>query len=433
MSVVLSRGRSPKSKDLRCDVPCVLLLALLLTSCGTTCEQLKREHRAILSGAGESAPGPHLELVIPFDVVNGELAAAVKDLKAGRLVLPEFAALNAFSGGFAVQAQELKIVPGEDGAVGFRVKARLRYKRKTLTTLNLRFDASVVAERDGRHLSLGLGDLRAPPEVAEDAAARMAKALHPLLPGPLRVVIGPKKLREICRITLLKLEENAADLLREPLLEPLLRAARIRVRMPDWPIRSLTLGTRKGPRGGLVIEVTTSLGGAAVVGAGLRDLAGPPGIRVHLPGATVAALANHLAARGVLPATVDDKGRPDPDGALSVTYGWRSGRRPLKIDLWKLAPPCASLRVGGTPEVIVEGEAAHLRVPDGRLERVRGDLLVTIGAALTGLWSRCFAVEVDALRSTVVEIAGRRTRLVLEGVRGHGEGWVLLLTLATGG
>jgi len=407
-----------------------LVVLLFLTGCGATCEQLRDEHRQILAGAGEPAPGPHLEIVLPIDLVNAQLAAAVKEMKAGRLVLPEFAALNAFSGGFAVQARELKIVPGRDGAVGFRVKARLRYKRKTLTTLELRFDAPVVADQEGRRLSIGLGDLRAAPEFADDAAKKMAKTLHPLLPGPLRVVISPKKLRGISKITLMKLEESAYDLLKKPLIAPLLKAARIRVRMPDWPIQAVSVRTRAGAPGGLVLGLTTGLGGAATLGASLRKTGEPSLIRIHLPGGTAAALANHLAARGDIPARVDAKGRPDPAGDMAVTYGWRSGTRPLKIDLWKLEAPCAALRIGGTPTVEVDGEAARLAVPDGRLERVRGDPLVKLGAALTGLWSKVFAVEVDALRSTVLRVAGRRLRLSLVEVLDHADGWTIALALA---
>ncbi len=408
----------------------LLVFTTLLTSCGATCEQLAHEHAEILSGTGDPAPGPHMEIVLPLDLVNAQLASAVKAQKAGRLVLPEFAALNAFSGGFAVQARELRIVPGRDGAVGFRLKARLRYKRKTLTTLQLRFDAPVVADQDGRRLSIGLGDLRAAPEFADDAAKKMAKSLHPLLPGPLRMVITPKKLRGISKITLMKLEESAYDLLKKPLIDPLLKAARIRVRMPDWPIRAVSVRTRAGSQGGLVLGVTMALGGAETLDAALRKTGDPSQIRVHLPGGTAAALANHLAAQGDIPARVDAKGQPDPEGDMAVTYGWRSGTRPLKIDLWKLEAPCAALRIGGTPVVEVDGEAARLSVPDGRLERVRGDPLVKLGAALTGLWSKVFAVEVDGLRSTVLRIAGRRLRLSLEEILAHTDGWTIALALA---
>lgn len=428
--VILSERR--EAKDLKHHLLAVLVIALLLTGCGTTCEQLEQEHAQLLAGVRELAPGPHLEFVIPFEVVNAQLAVAVKTLKAGRLVLPEFSALNAFSGGFSVQARELRIVPGRGGAVGFRVEARIRYKRKTLTALRLRFDAPVVADEDGRRLSIGLGDLRAPPEFAEDAAQRMAKVLHPLLPGPLRMVMPRRKITEICKVTLFKLEEDAYDLLEEPLLAPLLEAARIRIEMPDWPLAALTLRTRDGPRGGLVLGFTTTLGGAAPLGASLRE-GGGAGLRIHLPGATAAALANHLAARGELPARVDARGRPDPKGEMAVTYGWRSGSRPLKVDLWKLEAPCAALRVGGTPEVTVEGDAARLAVHDGRLEQVRGDPLVKAAAALTGLWSKVFAAEVDGLRATVVRIAGRRLRLSLEEVLDHADGWTVLLALAPAG
>ena len=407
-----------------------LIMALLSTSCGATCEQLKAEHDLILAGAGEPAPGPHLEMVIPFDVVNSQLEVAVGDMKSGRLVLPEFAALNAFSGGFAVQARELRIVPGQDGAIGFRVKARIRYKRKTLTKLTLRFDAPLVADREGRRLSIGLGDLRAPPEFAEDAAKKMAKTLHPLLPGPLRTVISPKRVRGICKVTLMKLEEDTYKLLRKPLVEPLLKAARIRIQMPDWPLDGLTLRTREGPRGGLVFGVTTSLRAAEPVGSALREVNGSAGIRVYLPGATAAALANHLVGRGDLPGRVNSDGNPDPDGDMAVTFGWRSGGRPLKLDLWKMSAPCASLRLGGTPTVQVVKAKASFSVPDGRLERVRGDLLVKVGAALTGLWSKVFQVEVKALRSIVMKIAGRRLRLSLEAVVDQEEGWVVVLGLA---
>jgi hypothetical protein len=410
-----------------------LVALFLLTGCGTTCEQLAHDHAQILAGAGEPAPGPHLELVLPFDLVNEQLAVAVKELEPGRLVLPEFAALNAFSGGFTVRARALRIVAGRDGAVGFRLEAGVRYKRKTLTTLKLAFDAPVVAERDGRSLSIGLGDLRAAPDFADGAAKEMAKTLHPLLPGPLRVVVPRKKIREISKITLMKLEEDTHGLLKEPLLDPLLAAARIRIKLPDWPMGSLTLRTRPGPLGGLVLGITTTLGGAATLGASLRERGGPAGIRIHLPGATAAALANHLAAKGVLPARVDGTGRPDPKGDLAVTYGWRPGLRPLKVDLWKLDAPCAALRVGGTPVVEVDGETVLLTVPDGRLEQVRGDPLVKLGAALTGLWAKVFDVEVDAMRRMVVRIAGRRLRLSLDEVLGHDDGWTVGLALAPAG
>ena len=226
---------------------------------------------------------------------------------------------------------------------------------------------------------------------------------------------------------LMKLEEDAHKLLKKPLAEPLLEAARIRLRMPDWPLDSLTLRTRTGPQGGLVLGVTTGLGAATTLDPALRDLDGPSGIRVHLPGATLTAVANRLAARGDLPQRVDTKGRPDPDGELAVTYGWRSGRRPLKLDIWRLNAPCAALRVGGTPAVDVEEDGVHLAVSDGRLERVRGDLLVKVGAALTRLWSRAFRMEVEALRSIVVRIGGRRLRLSMKAVLDHAEGWAIVL------
>ena len=408
-----------------------LLLALLAAGCGATCDQLKREHRDILSGTGEIAPGPHVEIVVPFDMINKRLAAAVKDLEPGRLVLPEFAALNAFSGGFVIQARELRIGPGTDGAVGFRAKARIRFKRRTLTTLSLEFDAPVVADREGRRLSIGLGDLRAPPEVAEDAAKQMAKVLHPLLPGPLRATITQKRIKALCRITLMKLEEDAHRLLREPLIEPLLQAARVRVRVPDWPLEALTLGTRDGARGGLAIGITLGLPDVASVDPSFQETEAPHGVRIHLPGATAAAVANHLASRGDLPATVDEEGLPDPDGGLAVTYGWRSGRRPMKLDLWRLDAPCAALRVGAAPSIQVDGSPVRVEVTDGRLERVRGDLLVKIGAALTGLWSRVFRVELEAAGGTVVRVAGQSLHLSLAAVRAHADGWVAVLEVGS--
>jgi len=278
---------------------------------------------------------------------------------------------------------------------------------------------------------LGLGDLRGPPCLAKDTANHMAKILHPLLPGPLRKVITKARLRSICKAILLNLEEETMAVLREPLVKPLLRAARTTVRLPDWPITEVAISTRKGRGGSLVIAVTTGLTGAATVPEGASGTRRDGEIGVLVPGPTAAALANHIAGtrRGGLPSRVNATGKPDPDGELGVTYGWRPGPRPFKLHLWRLDAPCAALRLGGTPEARIDNDTIQIWVNDGRVERVRGSLLVKVGVFLNEFWSRVFRVEVEALRRVRIKIAGELLDLSVERLTLKEDGWAVALSV----
>ena len=409
----------------------LVALAVLATGCGATCEQLKAERAAVMSGSASLAAGPHLEIVVPLEELNSRLKSAALSLKTRRLFLPGFKALGVFSGGFVVKVQSLSLNAGTGGSLGFKARVRLRYKKKNLATLHLHFEVSVTAALDKGRLVLGLGDLRGPPRFTGDTADRMAKILHPLLPGPLRKVITKARIRSLCKAGLRQLEEETMELLGEPLVEPLLRAARTTVRLPDWPITEVAISTRKGTEDSLVIAVTTGLSDAASVPKGARTTRRDGWIWILVPGPTAAALANYMAeiGRGGLPSRVNATGTPDPNGELAVTYGWCSGQRPLKLYLWRLKAPCAALRLGGTPEVRVDDHAVHMGVYDGRVERVRGGLLVKAGVFINDLWSRVFRVEVEALRRVRIKIAGEILDLSVEAVTLDEDGWAVALSV----
>lgn len=366
--------------------------------------------RRSLAERAAVAPGPHVELRLPFVRANRVLAEVLREPLKAPVAMPAALAASLEALGVRVPddrqltaiARAIELRPAPDGRLRFAMRVELvdaaaAGDGEALTTLAVELEVAprVVHEDGATALVAGFGpeNLRSVRPILDDGdARRLGDSLARRLPPGLRDRVPRALVDRAAKSLGEHLTGAAYEVLRTTLLKQLGELSELRVRLPDIPIDGASM---RSDRDALTIGITTSL----PVRAGLApDTASAPApdadLAVRISLATAAELANWAIDHGQLPAHYTRDLHPAADGEFVPRLDYvASEARPLKVHVFQERGGCSYFGVGLRPDValhLAPADAGTLAARGDRLELISRDQLVERAIAsapvLAGLW-----------------------------------------------
>lgn len=404
-------------------------LAAAMSGCGTTCEQIAKDHKEFLARAGEDGPEPHGAISLPFDLVERILREQLPSLDGAQVRIPSLGKLGGVLGGLYVSVEGLKLIPAAPDRVGFRLS--LGFAAGDARLFGLAMDAEVEPRLDAAHRAVEVilrpSDLRhVTPHLDPGAAASLARALEQRIPPLLRPAFPRATVAALASKAVEQLGKKTWSLLRESLLVPLGEVGRLRLRIPALPLAGVSIRSEGGEHGRLVLLFRTTLPVEGGLAPGVTPDGG--GVGLALSGSTVTELLNHALAAGRVPRRYDAHGKADRAGPFEPGLGFDVGQKPLRLYVWCVREPCIKATLAGTPQVSVRGEKVGVRIDDGRIEDLDGPPLLEVAAFFHALFGRAIRLSVEVAGATELELGRRRYGVHVAGAQL--EGATLLVSLS---
>jgi len=376
--------------------------------CGTTCEEIARDRAAFEARSAHTA-SPHAIATVPFALANRLLGEHLARRTSDRLELPTLARLGADLGvTLALTGARLGPADGDPARVSVEVDVAVRDGAIDLFSLGLVADLRPEVDLARREVRVMLqpSHLRSvTPRLDPEGRARVGAWLRRALPDALGAALPDDAARDLGEAAVGWLAESGFPLVRDHLLADLEEAPLLVLELPALPLARVDLSVHGGRVPGLSAALVTEL----PVTRGVDDeaTAGPAdAVVLRMSGETAVAVANAAMARGALPSRFDGKGKVAPDGPFEARLGWRAGRRPLKVHLWRTSGTCTYGRLGGTPVAELQEERLRVSVDDGTFEVVKGPALTEAFAWTETLWGDAVRLALDVTRSAHVSLGG---------------------------
>jgi hypothetical protein len=433
----MSPGRCAIGRT-RIAAAAVALAALApLAGCGSACRDIAARRLALGERVGRGG-GPdgrlHVPMVRANQILAATLAAEPVEVEIGPDLLPSGLPLPLPT--LVARVQEVRVVPARPGRVGLAIQIEIRDAERELVTLALATEVTPHVVRAGgtTRLEIGLGAdslVAVKPTLGPDATGRLTDALARWLPDDLRRRVPRFALERGARELARHLTGAAYRGLRATLLARLGEVTRLRIRLPDLPIASVSVRSPAGPIQALEIDLMTDLpvrGGPV----GARSIGAGDQIQLRLSGGAVAAIANWAIDSGRLPRYYTRNLKPRPDGQYRPVLEWvgRRARRPLVIHIFQESGGCSSFAVGVRPEVSIAGGQLVATLRDREIERVRGSAVLEIAVWLRSLVSSAADVTRRIAATTQLEAGGRRFDTRITGASLAGDDLVLELAVS---
>lgn len=351
--------------------PCLAVLAALLAGCGSRCPEVAAVKQAVAERSA-AGPGPHAQVVIPLARANAFLAQLLRDQPlAVPVELPALGPLALPTPALTVVAREVQLRPAPLDRLRFAIRLELDDASGPVTTLALETEVAPRLERahGTTELVTGFGPdnlVAVRPELGGDAQRVLGDAVARWLPAPVRDRLPREVLDRAAGELGAYLTGAGYRLLQATLLRRLGELTRLRLRLPELPIASVTLRSAAQPVEVLTVDLTTDL----PVRRGLRAARAPGDeITVRIAGSTAAELSNWAVDRGYLPQHYTRGMSPSADGEFRPLFDYRAEdpARPVKIYVIQERGGCSYFQVGLRPEI---------RIVDGQLEVTAHDQLV---------------------------------------------------------
>jgi hypothetical protein len=411
--------------------------------CGSRCREIAAERDA-LARRSPTAAGPHLQLRVPLATGNALIAETLRERPiSAEIALPRTLPVAVPGGGLTAVAREVRLLPAGPDRVRAAIRLEIRDADGPITWLAVEAALApvLVREAGGAQVVIGFGPRNLEhvrPELAPRAERALADAIGRRLPRAIRDRVPRALLERAGGRAASYLAGAAFDLLRAALLGRLGEMTRLRVRLPDVPIRWASLRTRGDA---LEIDVATDLPvrRGLVADAGARQ---PPGsatapaaaapaaataadadaLSLRVSGSAAAELANWAIERGRLPRHYTRSLEPRPDGQYVPRLDYLAGRaaRPLVVHVFQERGGCSSFQVGLRPRLSVRGGRLAVDLLDQRIERVRGPAHLEIAVWLRELVTRSVDHTRQLAAATEISVGGRRftARVVAAAIAG---------------
>ena len=393
--------------------------------CGSRCREIAAERDALARRA-PSAAGPHLQLWVPLATGNALIAETLREQPlTAEIALPRSLPVAVPGGGLTAVAREVRLLPAGPDRVRAAIRLEIRDADGPITWLAVEaaLAPALVREAGGAQVVIGFGPRNLEhvrPELAPRAERALADAIGRRLPRAIRDRVPRALLERAGGRAASYLAGAAFDLLRAALLGRLGEMTRLRVRLPDVPIRGVSLRTRGDA---LEIDVATDLPVRRGLPVDARQRpAAADALSLRVSGSAAAELANWAIERGRLPRHYTRSLEPRPDGQYVPRLDYLAGRaaRPLVVHVFQERGGCSSFQVGLRPRLSVRGGRLAVDLLDQRIERVRGPAHLEIAVWLHELVTRSVDHTRQLAAATEISVGGRRftARVVAAAIAG---------------
>jgi hypothetical protein len=430
---VLPRVTTPRSSACAWRT-LVLLVAVGLAGCGSRCPQIADAKRNLVERTA-IAPGPHVQVRVPLERANTFIAELLRDQPLsvpidlrhlGSIALPvhELTAI----------AREVRLRPARPDRIRFAMRIEIDDAQRPVTSLAIETEVTPEVLRDHgiTELVAGFGPdnlLAVEPELGPGSERALGDAIERWIPAAVRDHV-PRSVLDSAAAKLSSYLTGAAyKLLQTTLLRRLGEITRLRVRLPELPIASVTLRSSTGPNEALTIDVVADL----PVRRGLVA-ASPDGdeVAVRISGSAVTEIANWAIEHGHLPGRYTRSLEPNPDGEYRprLDYLADDRLRPVKIHVFQERGGCSYFRVGLRLALRIVDDKLEVSTLDQFVEEANASTVIGIALWLKQLIQGAVDRSRRAAAHTQLTVGGRTftTRAVRAAADGDGVAFELRLS-----
>jgi hypothetical protein len=374
------------------------VLALAPLGCGSrTCKRIARDREEFLARDAKDA-STHLEVTLPYAVANALLEPSLAKVKPIPVSAPGLGALASAFGKLRIAPTRAVLQPAAGGLVGLRLDFDVLAGDRGAFGMWLETAFAPEVDLKAGAVTAGFSPeslKKVTPHVTADAAKRLGGMIYDGIPGIARALVSRAAVDKAAGGVVEFLLKQFYALAKDKLLPEVADLAKIRIAMPDVPVRDLALAPTEDAGGALRLSISTAL----PVGGGLaaRDpKAALPGdrISVRATASTLAELANWAMAKGLVPARYNAKGKADEKGEYVAALEWKPGKRPMKIHLWQLEGVCKRVDMGAKAAIGVEDGTLVIEATDGVIEGSEAAPFTELGVFFYALWK-------DAVKTTI--------------------------------
>jgi hypothetical protein len=405
--------------------------------CASPCARVSAAHAEITTRTEPSAPGDHLRLSIPRELLDLVIARELRKVPRARLPLPAIAGMQL--GTASVGVDRVHVVPAARSEVGFDIDVSVRSGSRVLLPLRLKASVRPRLEPTEARLVLALdeqGLVRLDAELGPGGNRALVEALWAELPAPARMLTSKKQLAELAGSLGKRLLADATKLVRRELLDDLARVARVEIDLP--PIDADAIDVRSTETD-LVVGVHTSLPVRGAIPEAQPRSAPPHQVELTMHGSAAVELVNAAMRRGEVPSRFALDGVADPKGALQAHLDWAVDEpKPLVVHAFLLDPraagrpekDCAHVTLGATPRVTANAGNLSVATDDAKIDSVTGSTAVKAGLLFGGVTRRSFEHVEHVAADTEFELGAQTLRAQVQSATLRGQHLVLGLTLA---
>lgn len=415
-----------------------LVLALLVSGCGGTCDRIDADRTRFLTRAPATS-GTHVEMIVPFAVAERLIAPQVAAVKPIDIQLPNLGKLADYFGNLSVAPDRITLKPAPAEHIGFHLDFDvLRNGRKAFS---MYMETEVRPEIDLAAGKIIIGFTpealqKAKVKVSKDAVDDLGALIYEQIPTAARFLIPRSMVETVSATAVERLEETIYSKLKDKMLPKLSEMSRVEIALPSIPLAAVGITSSIKGGGRLRLAVTTALpvrDGIAEPKAGAKEPSSNL-ITVRMSGGAAAELVNWAMVKGLLPDRYDEKGKAEPDGELRPGLDWiRGDDRPMKVYLWDLEKPCMRLTMSAKPVIAVVDEKLEIKAENPRTDDVEASAFTKVGVHFYMLWKDPMDMNKKSAAKMKMVTAGRAVEIDLKKASIEQDEIVMEVGLTIGG
>lgn len=412
-------------------------LIVLEPACASPCARVRQAHAEITTRTEPSAPGDHLRLAIPKELLDLVIARELRALPRPRLPLPAIGGVQL--GTVTVGVDRVHVVSAARSEVGFRVDVSVRSGTRVLAPLRLNAAVRPRLEPAEQRVVLALdraGLVRLDAELGPGGTRALVDALWAELPSAARMLTSKKQLEGLADTFANRLLADATKLVRRELLDDLGRVARVEIDLPPVEVDAIDVRSTDAD---LLVGFHTTLPVRSGIPPAQPRVAPPHQVELTLHGSAAVELVNAAMRRGEVPSRFGLDGVEDPNGPLQAHLDWSTGgAKPLVVHAFLLDPraagrkekDCAHVTLGATPRVTAQDGNLVLSTDDAKIESVTGSAAVRAGLLFGGVTRKSFEHVEEIATTTEFELGAQTLRARVEAATLRDQHLVLGLSLS---
>lgn len=365
---------------------CVLGLAMVVaaTGCGSRCKEVANARAALAAHVGADGRLADVRVTVPLERANELFAASLKQQPLNvALSVPDLGPVQIELPAFSATVTEVRVQPAAQGKIRFATAIEMRDATAEVATMRLTVEVTPTLERtgDGAQLTIGFGPenlVAVKPELGAEAKAGLGAAVERWLPEKAKGKVPRALLNMAAGKLAEQLTGGTYELLQRTLLVKLGELTRLRLRLPDVPVKQTVIRSTEKL---LVVEVLTDLRVRAGLAAPTDDATD---VRVEMSGSAVAELANWAIDEGHAPRWYDRSLKPTEKGEFRPRFDYVAADRahPFKVYLFQERGGCSYFRVGAQATLAMKGDKLVATVTDRELEAKAANPVIEVAAAV---------------------------------------------------
>jgi len=390
-----------------------LLVALVMAlgtigGCKTTCKRMEKDRKTFFSRPPANED-PHISIVLPFPLADRLVASSIGNIKPIKVKVPSLGTVKSYFGDMRIAPKRVTLRPAAAGKVGFRLDLDVLDGKEVVFSMYLDTDVEPDIDLEARVVELALspsslGSIK--PKLSKDAKKKLGGRIYKRIPKAARLFIPRKIVNEAAGSVVTMLVKGFYEMSKDTLLKQLGDKAKLSFELPNIPAKEVSIRSISGTPGALELLIVTTLPVDKGIAANVEGEISPDMVTVRMSTSAVAELTNWAISEDLIPGRVDKNGKPKKDGEYRMGVAWKSGKKPLKVYLWKSDSPCMRVTLGAVPAVSVKDGNVRIEAKKAEIEDVEGAAFTIAAVKFYALWKDTVNVRKKADATMKFEAGG---------------------------